>query len=412
MKKIKTGLIGVGKRGSYMMKTIAELIDGAEIHAICDGVAERAEEAAETIYQVTGEKPLVTTDYRDILRDSEVEAVVIMTGWEQHIRIATEAMRAGKYAAIEVGGAYSLEDCYTLVHTYEETGVPCMMLENCCYGKTELAVTNMVRMGLFGEVVHCSGGYHHDIRKEVLIDGKERNHYRYNNYRYRNCENYPTHELGPIAMLLNINRGNRMVTLTSTASKQKGIYRYIDEKCGAYPELKNVEFHQGDIVTTVIKCANGETITLTLDTTLPRYYSRGFTVHGTKGLYTEDNDSVFLEDVHTDEKLHLKWKPQWGNAEEYREKYLHPIWRKYGETAVQTNHDGIDYLVLSAFFESVAAKTQTPIDVYDAASWMCITCLSEESIQRGGIPVSIPDFTNGRWAAYKKAETGLEFSLD
>jgi hypothetical protein len=38
-----------------------------------------------------------------------------------------------------------------------------------------------------------------------------------------------------------------------------------------------------------------------------------------------------------------------------------------------------------------------PLDVYDAAAWMVITCLSEKSIKEGKV-VEIPDFTRG---AYK-----------
>ncbi len=135
-------------------------------------------------------------------------------------------MRAGKYTAVEVAGAYSVEDCWKLVRTHEETGVPCMMLENCCFGRDELMVLNMVRRGLFGEVVHCQGGYRHDLREEVST-GREMRHYRFRNYLYRNCENYPTHELGPIANVLDINRGNRMLTLVSVASKSAGLHEYL-----------------------------------------------------------------------------------------------------------------------------------------------------------------------------------------
>lgn len=88
---------------------------------------------------------------------------------------------------------------------------------------------------------------------------------------------------------------------------------------------------------------------------------------------------------------------QWGNADQYLKKYQHPIWTQYLEEGVKEGHDGMDYLVLSAFFESSRNRTQTPIDVYDAASWMCISALSEDSIACGGAPVSIPDFTNGKW---------------
>ena len=57
----------------------------------------------------------------------------------------------------------------------------------------------------------------------------------------------------------------------------------------------------------------------------------------------------------------------------------------------------MDTLMLRSFFTAVRNGTEMPIDVYDAASWMVITCLSEASIANGGMPIDIPDFTSGRW---------------
>ena len=253
----------------------------------------------------------------------------------------------------------------------------------------------MVQQGVMGRIVHCEGGYRHDLRDEIAF-GKENRHYRLKNYLNRNCENYPTHELGPIARLLKVNRGNRMVSLTSVASGAFGMKEYIKEHKADDAELMNAEFAQGDVVTTLITCANGETITLTLDTTLPRYYSRGFYVQGTKGMYMEDNASLFLEgEEHA--KDHFEWKKHWGNVEEYRDKYEHPVWKQYLDEGVKQGHGGMDWLVFCEFVESVRNKTEVPIDVYDMAAWMCITALSEESIAMGGHPVAIPDFTNGAW---------------
>ena len=343
---------------------------------------------------------------------------------------------------MEVAGAYSIEDCYRLVRTGEETGMGCMLLENCCYGRTELAVLNMVREGLFGEIVHCSGGYFHDLRTEVAI-GPITRHYRNRNYYSRCCENYPTHELGPIAKVLDINRGNRMVSLVSVSSKARGLKEYAlaegkrlhaildnsedrnttvsyygrnyplnDEILVSYDKANSREVAQGDIVNTIITCADGSTIALTLDTTLPRAYSRGFTVRGTKGMYMEDNNSVYVDGDEEMEKAHFSWQKHWDNGKEYIEKYKHGIWEKYGDAAANSGHDGIDYMVLAAFFEALEKKAPFPIDVYDAASWMCITCLSEQSIKQGGAPVAIPDFTSGKWTMYKKEDYGLDFALD
>ncbi|NLB81957.1 MAG: Gfo/Idh/MocA family oxidoreductase, partial [Clostridiaceae bacterium] len=360
----------------------------------CDIYSDRVEENAKTIFKKYGKKPFVTTDYYEIIENDSVDAVIITTPWSSHIDIAIEAMKKHKPVGIEVGGAYSIEECWNLVRTYQETKTPIMMLENCCYGRKELLVLNMVKKGLFGKVVHCAGGYHHDLRNQIAF-GTENRHYRLDDYIKRNCENYPTHELGPIAKILNINKGNRMVSLTSTASKAAGMHEYIKKEKPDDQKLMNTVFNQGDIVTTVIKCAGGETITLTFDTTLPRYYSRGLTVRGTDGMYEECTDSVFLNKV--DEKYDFSWKDRWNNVEEYYEKYEHPIWKNYLQEGIKGGHDGMDWLVFDAFLDSIINKTPCPIDVYDTASWMCISVLSEQSIEKGSAPVSIPDFTNGKW---------------
>lgn len=405
-KKLKIGLIGLGHRGSTLLPTILQ-IEGVTIAAVCDFYEDRRQDAVAKIKEATGNEPIATGNYQDILAMENIDAVVASTSWADHVNVAVDAMKAGKYVATEVGGAYSIEECWQLIRTHEETGVPCMMLENCCYGREELMVLNMVKKGVFGEVVHCRGGYQHDLRDEV-VDGRENRHYRLINYQNRNCDNYPTHELGPIAKILNINRGNRMLSLTSMSSKAAGIHEYILKEKGADYDLANYPFAQGDVVTTMIKCAHGETILLTLDTALPRPYSRGFTVQGTKAIYTEDNKSLFLDELHKD--AHFSWDKHWNNIGEFRKQYDHPIWQNYNPDA-DAGHGGMDALVFRAFFDSVRRKVQTPIDVYDMAAWMSISTLSEDSIALGGQPVAIPDFTHGRWLHREPAPEG-EYRLD
>lgn len=391
---INVGVIGLGNRGMSLLENCILPQQGINVVAVYDLYLDRRENGAEAVKKFGQSAPFVAENYKELLQMPEVDAVIIMASWESHINIACEAMRAGKYTAVEVGGAYSLDDCWKLVRTYEETGVPCMLMENCCYGRDELMVLNMVRKGIFGEIVHCQGGYRHDLRQEIA-NGREMRHYRFRNYLNRNCENYPTHELGPIANALNLNRGNRMLSLTSTASKAAGMHEYLIREKGSEYDASNMHFAQGDVVTTVIKCAHGETVCLTLDTTLPRAYSRGFHVQGTKGIYMEDNKSIFVDQK--DNEFDFTWKDHWNNVEQYRQEYEHPVWTEYLKEGIRGGHDGMDWLVFRAFFDAAKAGRPTPIDVYDAASWMSISCLSEQSIAMGGAPVAIPDFTNGKW---------------
>jgi len=402
---VNIGIIGLGGRGTGLLEMILKMED-VTVLGVCDLYADRANNGAMLVQNAKGNTPICSRAYQEILACPEIDAVVIASAWESHIPIAMDAMKAHKYVGMEVGGAYSVQACFDLVKTSEETHMPCMLLENCCYGRTELMVLNLVKQGLLGEIAHCSGGYHHDLRNEVAF-GEQNRHYRLRNYQNRNCENYPTHELGPIAKVLHLNCGNRMLSLSSFASKAVGMTQYI--KNNRISDLTDMNFEQGDVVTTVIKCAKGQTIVLTLDTTLPRAYSRGFCVRGTKGMYEEQTDSVFLDGIH--DKFDFNWREQWGNAKEYYEKYDHPIWQEFLKAGIEAGHGGIDWIVFRAFFESVKSETQTPIDVYDAAAWMSISCLSEQSLSMGGIPVAIPDFTNGAWLYHNDKGTG-NYSLD
>ncbi|MGN0533105.1 MAG: Gfo/Idh/MocA family protein [Eubacterium sp.] len=410
-KVIKVGVIGLGQRGMQLIEPMLKMND-VQVTAVCDTYDDRVENAAKAVSQAGFDEPFKAKDYREVLNLGTLDAVVIATSWERHIEIAIESMKKGIFTAMEVGGTYNLQECFDLVQAYEETKTPFFFLENCCYGQRELMCLNMARQGLFGEIVHCDGAYRHDLRNEVSY-GKENRHYRLAHYKEHNCENYPTHDLGPIAKILGINRGNRMLHLVSVASKACGLHEYIKEHKPDDEELMNTQFKQGDIVTTVITCENGETITLTLDTTLPRIYSRNFTVHGTKGMYQEDGDYVFLEKDIEGDVAEIDMDPQriWKNADKYAEEYDNDLWKHKSKGMLESGHGGMDYLVLRSMISAAKGETLPAIDVYDAASWMCITALSEKSIQNGNAPVEIPDFTNGKYKTETGKSTG-KYALD
>ena len=387
---INVVFIGLGGRGYGLLNMVLDTMPDVNVVGVCDLYEDRTERAKEAVINKRGNTPVATLDYHELLKMEEVDAVITPSAWDAHVPICIDAMNAGKYVATEVGGAYSVDQCWELVKTYERTGVPCMMLENCCYGREELTVLNMIKKGMFGEIIHCEGGYEHDLRDEVAL-GHENRHYRLDNYMNRNGELYPTHELGPIAKYLNINRGNRMISLTAMSSKARGINAWIKDNRGEDFENANFAFAQGDIVITCIKCAHGETIVLKHDTTLPRAYSRGNLVHGTKGIWSEDKYGCMFDGSCAGT---ASWAHTFTDMNTFFPEHEHPLWKDY--TAVG-GHGGIDYLVMRGFIEAVKAGTQTPIDVYDTASWMVISCLSEDSIAMGSMPVAIPDFTNGKW---------------
>lgn len=399
---LKSCVIGLGQRGSWLIKNVLLKNPDIQIVAVCDRYEDRVANAEKLIRDAGGDA-IGSTDFRKALSTAGLDVAFVFTDWSTHAEIAIYAMEKGIAVASEVGCEYSLDNCYSLVRTQERTGTPYMFMENCCYNKDELLATAMVRRGLLGTVVHCSGAYAHDLREEVSF-GHVNRHYRFDNYLSRNCDNYPTHELGPIAKLLDINRGNRILTVSSFATKAAGLGEYISTREDATDEMRSARFKLGDIVTSVLTCAGGETILLRLDTTLPRSYDRDFTVRGTKGMYTQSLNAVYLDG----EKEY--WEPSEfainnvGNAKRYEEEYLPELWKSITPEQQAAGHGGMDWFAYKAFSDAVKNGTPMPIDVYDAAVWQAVSVLSEASIAAGGAPQSMPDFTGGKWLTRKRLD--------
>ncbi len=408
--KVRLGFIGVGLRGQNHVEQALYRSD-TEVVAICDIQQRMIDDTLALFSKQNKPKPQVIMDgpygYKKLLELKDIDAVIIATPWEWHTIQCMDAMRAGKYVGCEVITGTTLDECWQLVHTSEQTGMPLMMLENVCYRRDVMAVLNMVRQNLFGELIHLQGGYQHDLREVKFNDGKvpygngvefgdkgfSEAQWRTNHSVFRNGDLYPTHGIGPIAMMLNINRGNRFKKLVSYSTKARGLHEYIVNNGGPSHPNAQVEFKLGDVVTTMITTANEETILLQHDTNLPRPYSLGFRVQGTKGIWMDLNKSVYIEG---------KSKPhQWEDSAAWFEKYDHPLWKKYAAAAEGAGHGGMDWFVLNGFIESVKRKTNTPQDVYDAVTWSAITPLSESSIELGGETVEFPDFTAGKWMQRK-----------
>ena len=408
--KLKLGLIGVGLRGTNHLSNVL-LRDDVLVTALCDIDSQRIDLALQLIKEGNKPKPEVfgknELDYRNLLNLDNVDAVIISTPWLWHTRMSKDAMMAGKYTGVEVSAANTMEECWDLVNTHESTGTHLMILENVNYRRDIMAVLNMVKQNVFGELVHFRCGYQHDLRFVKLNDGKSaygkgvefgekgisESKWRTQHSVARNADVYPTHGVGPIATMCNINRGNRFSSITSNATKSIGLHNYIVNNGGDNHPNANIKFKQGDVITSMIETTMGETIIVTHDCNLPRPYSLGFRVQGANGLWEVDGNRMYIEGKSEPHK--------WDPADEWLKKYDHPLWQKFGEHAMGAGHGGMDFFVMHAFIESAKQNMAPPLDVYDAAAWSAITPLSEISIENNGEPQDFPDFTRGMWMKRK-----------
>ena len=414
-KKARLAFIGVGLRGQNHLDNALRRAD-VEVVAICD-VDEHMLTMAGNVVKKSGKAmPQVFKGdpyaYRKLLELKNIDGVIIATPWEWHCPMIIDSLQAGiKYIGTEVILGITLDDHWKVVHETEKQKAHVSMLENVCYRRDVMAVMNMVRKGIFGELIHLQGGYQHDLRNIKFNDGTSaigaefgekgfsEAKWRTNHSVHRNGDLYPTHGIGPVAQMLDINRGNRFLTLSSFATKSRGLHEYVVSKGGENHPNAKVEFKLGDIVTTHIKCANGETILLEHDTNLPRPYSLGFRVQGTKGIWMDVNHSVYIEGQAA--KPHT-----WDDAESWLNKYDHPLWARWSKETENAGHGGMDFFVLHGFVEAIKRQTATPLDVYDAATWSAITPISEKSIELGNQTVEFPDFTAGQWM-YRKNDFAL-----
>jgi len=394
---IRVGAVGVGGRGTGLLSTML-LMEGVQIPAVCDINPENLARAQDIVVKAGQPKPEGYGNgdeaYRGLMERDDLDAVIIATPWHWHTPMALHAMERGKYAGVEVPIAMSIDDCWRLVQTHEKTGVPCMMLENWSFRQDNLAVLQMIRAGLLGEIVHCHCAHSHDCIDHWFFtpDGNIRWGGEYL-VKY-NRDQYPTHSLGPVLSWMDINCGDVFATCTSTATDSRAINAYFARKFGPdHPNAKQ-KYAQGDIVTSVVRTARGKTVVVNYDMQLPRPYDNRWLIQGTMGLYDEDKKSVCITGRSPNDH---DWEP----FEPYQAEFDHPWWRAFKENPEKYGHGGTDYLELQQFLKSVREKTPTPIDIYDSVTMSSLVALSEMSIAQKSAPVEYPDWTSGKWQERK-----------
>jgi predicted dehydrogenase len=393
---VRIGFVGLGSRGPGHVTRMSK-IEGVEIKALCDIRPDHAEKVKKSLENTNHRPDLYTAgenDWKRMCERKDIDLIFIATPWDLHTPMAVYAMEQGKHAVTEVPAAVTLDECWQLVETSEKTRRHCMILENCCYDFFELLTLNMARQGFFGEIVHTEGAYiHHLLESNFDKDGY------YDMWRLkenkRNGNLYPTHGLGPVSQIMNLNRGDRMDYLVSTSSDDfmmGDTAKALASKDDFFKPYANWKF-RGNMNTTSIRTVKGKTIMLQHDVTSPRVYSRIHLVSGTKATarkYPEPETPRIATS-------HEGWLTQ-EEMKVLEEKYAPPIVTRVGELAKQIGgHGGMDFLLDWRLIDCLRNGIPLDIDVYDAALWSAISPLSEASVANRSKTMDVPDFTGGNW---------------
>jgi len=405
--KVRIGIVGLGMRGPGAVDRMS-FIEGVEIVGLCDQYDDRVEKMQKLLEKkglpraksYSGSKDA----WKQMCENPDIDLIYICTPWAWHTPMAVYAMEHGKHAATEVPAAMTIDQCWQLVETSERTRKHCMMLENCCYDFFELLTLNMARQGLFGEIVHGEGAYIHNLRG--LNFNKTTGYaemWRLKENQKRNGNLYPTHGLGPICQVMNINRGDQMEYLTSMSSndfQMAAMAKELAAKDSFYTEFAT-NHYRGNMNTTTIRTILGKTIMVQHDVTSERPYSRIHLVSGTKGVASKWPDPARIS-------LSDEWLKD-DEMKKLEEQYTPEIVKRIGEMAKKVGgHGGMDFMMDWRLIDCLRNGLPLDENVYDAALWSAIAPLSEKSVANRSNSVDVPDFTNGAWKTNAPVELTLK----
>ncbi|MEZ5107049.1 MAG: Gfo/Idh/MocA family oxidoreductase [Draconibacterium sp.] len=392
---VRIGFIGLGNRGPGAVERMSN-IDGVEIVGLCDKdltMVAKGQKILEKHGLPAAKEYGGNEDaWKEMCQNPDIDLIYICTPWSLHTPMAVYAMENGKHAATEVPAAVTVEEAWQLVETSERTKKHCMMLENCCYDFFELLTLNMARQGFFGEIIHVEGAYIHNLIDSNFSKDGYSDMWRLKENQNRNGNLYPTHGLGPVCQILNVNRGDKMEYLTSMSSNDFQMGKMASELAAKDDFYKQFDtnHYRGNMNTTTVRTAKGKTIMIQHDVTSTRVYSRIHLVNGTDGAARKYPLPGKISKGH-----------EWFNEEELKkleDEYTPKIVKLVGDMAKKVGgHGGMDFLMDWRLIDCLRNGIALDQDVYDAALWSVIAPLSEWSVANRSNSIDVPDFTNGAW---------------
>lgn len=405
LETVRIGFIGLGNRGPAAVKRMVH-IEGTRINALCDLRPAKVAAVKDSL-KGTLHTPAIYTnggeDWKKLCERDDIDLVYIATPWSLHTPMAVYALDHGKHVCVEVPAARTVDECWQLVLASERNRRHCMMLENCCYGWFEMLTLNMARQGFFGDIVHCEGAYIHQLLEGNFSKEKYWDQWRLKENIGRNGNLYPTHGLGPLSQIMNLNRGDRMDYLVSVSGNDfmmNDLAKQLAAKDDFYKPYIDRPY-RGNMNTTTIRTAKGRTLMVQHDVTSTRPYSRIHMVSGTRATaqgYPEPS-RIAQGDAWASPEVYRQWEEQYKPA----------IVKKIGDQAKKYGgHGGMDFFMDWRTIDCLRNGLPPDQDVYDAALWSVVGPLSEWSVAHRSGPADVPDFTAGAWKTNRPVDISME----
>lgn len=400
---LRLGFVGIGGRGSYHLDC-ALGFEGVEVPALCETQDDRLQQAKSWVEESGRPTPRLygrgETDFERLCAEEDLDAVICCTSWKWHTPVCLAANRSEKNAVSEVPIVLTIEEAWELVETCEKTGkwstlaLEQVLLEST--GGLYMTLLNLIREGLMGDIVHASSGYIHDLRRTKFPGGGEP--WRLEHSINRNGDLYPDHPMNRIMPHMDINHGDRFVSLVSMSARSGVLNEYAAQTLGKDHPLATTKMNQGDYNSALIQTEKGKVVTLNFDTNTP--HPRGlYRIQGTRGVFLDGRGvaepMIYLDGISPESH---RWEP----AAPYLEQHKHAVIRDYkpADRKSMRGHGGGSRKTPLTWFLLIQAlrEGKTPyFDVYDSVTSSAVSPLTEMSVSNRSQPVEFPDFTRGKW---------------
>ena len=381
-RRLKVGL--VGKRGEGALQCF-RVMPEAEVVAFCT----RHEETVRPIVEKY-DIPQAYTCFEDLLA-SDVDLIFVGTPLPEHVKQSTAALEAGKHVICEIPAAGTLEECWQLLEAVKKSDCKYMLAENYVYMREHVLVRELVREGFFGEIHFSEGEYVHDMKFRLYdVEGNPSWHQRW--VFGRKGATYATHALGPVLNWFD----ERVATVSCFGSGR----RLAPEHLMDDSNLLICQTPSGKL----IKIRND-----VLSDCPPRKY---YSLQGTKGVYEGNRRTIWWGDGRVKDYNHGEGE---GVADEYHQVWFadvhghpprfHPLMdfeqhlpapmQNPPPEGIHVGHAGGDYWQVRAFLDAIAKDETPPLDIYAALEMTAPGICGGISLEKGGMPVEVPNFRDG-----------------
>jgi len=370
-KKVNVAIVGLGFGAEFI--PIYQRHPNANLVAIC----QRTKKKLDAVGDAFGIEKRYT-DFTELLRDPEIDAVHINTPIPEHGPQSIAALKAGKHVACTVPMATSIDDCGKIVQLVKRTGRRYMMMETVVYSREFLYIKQLSDKGTLGKIQFLQASHQQDM------DGWP------NYWPGLPPMWYATHCVGPVCALTGATA--EYVSCFGSGTIRKELIGKYNSPFAV--ESTHIKFRNSDLAARIYRSLFD----------VARQYRESFDVYGSKASVEwplVEHEPMVLHRA----KLPEAKIPKPAKAPDFAKLLPKPI-RPFTKKGVYdlgkhthlsfvqgSGHGGSHPHLANEFIMALVENREPFPNARQSANWTCVGLCAHQSAQRGGQLVRLPWFT-------------------